>query len=214
MISLITSGEYALFALIVIALVISLTFHEFGHAAMAKAYGDDTAQRAGRLTLNPIPHIDPFGMLMVVLLGFGFAKPVPTDPRNFTSRWASFWVAAAGPLMNLLIAFVVINIFALGQLNDSEWASNTGVSTFVAFLVTINIILMLFNLIPLGPLDGHYMAPYFLPRHLRRPYLEFNFKYGTKIFLVLIVLSILGVPIFSTLFSATQTLIPWLIVVG
>ena len=214
MIALIASGQYALFALIVIALMISLTFHEFGHAAMAKVYGDDTAQRAGRLTLNPIPHIDPIGLLMVVLVGFGYAKPVPTDPRNFNSRWASFWVAAAGPLMNLLIAFVAINIFAFGQLNNAEWAANSGVQTFVIFLVTINLILMLFNLIPLGPLDGHYMAPYLLPQHLRRPYVEFNYKYGTKVFLGLIVLSILGVPIFSFLFSTVQSIVPYLVVVG
>jgi Zn-dependent protease len=72
-----------LFLLIVMALVISLSFHEWGHAFAAKLFGDDTAQRAGRLTLNPLAHIDPLGLLMVVLVGFGYAKPVPTNPRNF-----------------------------------------------------------------------------------------------------------------------------------
>ena len=81
MISLLTSGEYAVFILLLIALVTSLSFHEFGHAVVAKWHGDDTAERAGRLTVNPLAHIDPMGLLMVVLIGIGYAKPVPTDPR-------------------------------------------------------------------------------------------------------------------------------------
>jgi Zn-dependent protease len=100
MLQLIYQGQWPLFLLITIALVISLTFHEFGHAASAKLFGDDTAQKQGRLTLNPIAHIDPMGLLMVVLIGIGYAKPVPTNPRNYTSRWASLVVAAAGPGMN------------------------------------------------------------------------------------------------------------------
>ena len=88
MISMLYNGQIALFLLIVSALVISLSFHEWGHAFAAKMFGDDTAQRAGRLTLNPLAHIDPMGLLMVVIVGFGWAKPVPTNPRNFTSRWA------------------------------------------------------------------------------------------------------------------------------
>ena len=111
MIQLLSQGHYALFAIIVIALVISLSFHEFGHALLAKLFGDDTAERAGRLTLNPFAHVDAFGLMMVVLVGFGYAKPVPTDPRNFRSRWASLWVSAAGPLTNLLLAIVALNFF-------------------------------------------------------------------------------------------------------
>ena len=85
MIQLIYQGEILLFALLIAALVASLSFHEFGHAFVAKLYGDDTAERAGRLTLNPIAHIDVVGLLMVIMVGFGYAKPVPTDPRNFRS---------------------------------------------------------------------------------------------------------------------------------
>src|SRR3990170_2499028 len=97
MINLLLNGQVALFFLIVIALVISLSFHEFGHAATAKLFGDDTAQRMGRLTLNPLAHVDALGLLMVVFVGFGWAKPVPTNPRNFNSRWADLFVSAAGP---------------------------------------------------------------------------------------------------------------------
>ena len=112
-------SQMALGLLIVLALVISLSFHEFGHAATAKLFGDDTAQRMGRLTLNPIAHIDPMGLAMVVFAGFGWAKPVPTDPRNFNSRWADLWVSAAGPGMNLALAFLAINFYSLAY--EMEW---------------------------------------------------------------------------------------------
>ena len=114
MIQLLYEGQWLLFCVILVALLFSLSFHEFGHAWAAKRFGDDTAQRAGRLTLNPISHIDPMGLMMVVFVGFGYAKPVPTDPRRFTSRYAEMLVAAAGPAMNLLLAVITVNIFVQG----------------------------------------------------------------------------------------------------
>lgn len=130
MISMLYSGQIALFLLIVSALVISLSFHEWGHAFAAKMFGDDTAQRAGRLTLNPLAHIDPMGLLMVVTVGFGWAKPVPTNPRNFTSRWADLVVSAAGPGMNLLIAFIGINAYVIGLRFDVDFMQGPGIRTF------------------------------------------------------------------------------------
>ena len=109
MISLIHEGQWLLFGVILVALMISLSFHEFGHAVTALRFGDDTARRAGRLTVNPVAHIDPLGLLMVVFVGFGYAKPVPTNPRLFKSRYAELWVAAAGPAMNLLLAVISVN---------------------------------------------------------------------------------------------------------
>jgi hypothetical protein len=94
MLQLLWRGDYAVFTLLIVALVLSLTVHELGHALVAKWFGDTTAERAGRITLNPIAHIDPMGLLMVVVVGFGFAKPVPTNPANFTSKRADLWVAA------------------------------------------------------------------------------------------------------------------------
>ena len=113
MINLLSQGHWALFSMLLIAIVIALSFHEFGHAWTARCFGDDTAERAGRLTLNPIADIDPVGLLMVVLVGFGYARPVPTDPRKFTSRYADLLVSAAGPGMNLLLAVVAINGLSL-----------------------------------------------------------------------------------------------------
>jgi Zn-dependent protease len=198
MISLIYQGEYVAFLLLIFALILSLTFHEYGHGIVAKWQGDNTAEMAGRLTLNPIAHIDPFGLLMVVFIGFGYAKPVPFDPRNFKSTFSDLWVAAAGPFMNLVVAFVSWNAFLL--LRASGWESTSG-EIFFTMLASINLLLMLFNLIPLGPLDGHYILPYFLPRKLSLHYRVFNARFGTIVFLGLIVLSIAGVPIFSRLFQ-------------
>jgi Zn-dependent protease len=114
MIQLLLQQHYVLFITITFALIFSLTFHEYGHGKVASLIGDDTAERAGRLTLNPIPHIDPLGLLMVLLIGIGYAKPVPTDPRKFNTRWGMLMVAAAGPGMNLLLAVVTINLYVLG----------------------------------------------------------------------------------------------------
>ena len=208
MIELISQGRIALFILIVMALVISLSFHEFGHAFMAKVFGDDTAQRAGRMTLNPIAHIDPMGLLMVILVGFGYAKPVPTDPRNFTSRWADLMVSAAGPAMNLLVAFIAINFYVFGRKAGWSLIEGQGQQFFFIYLARINLLLMIFNLIPLGALDGHYILPYLLPRDLAYRYQVFNAQYGNMALMALVMLSFLGIPIFQFVWSIGAALLP------
>ncbi len=211
MLQLLYEGHFALFLLIVIALVLSLSFHEFGHAATAKIFGDDTAQRQGRLTLNPVAHIDPVGLLMVVLIGFGYAKPVPTDPRNFTSRWASPLVAAAGPAMNLLLACISINLYVIGVQSGWPLFAGDGPRFFFTFLALINLLLMVFNLFPLGPLDGHYIMPHLLPAGMARRYEYLNARYGSQAFLVLIVLSLLGVPIFRYVQRIGEAILPLIV---
>ena len=167
MIQLLYQGQWVLFCIILAALLVSLSFHEFGHAWVAKSFGDNTAQRAGRLTLNPISHIDPLGLMMVVFVGFGYAKPVPTDPRNFTSRYADMLVAAAGPAMNLLLAMITVNLFVQG-LRFGWYVPYDTLPQAMLFVARINLLLMIFNLLPIGALDGHYILPYFLPRQLSR----------------------------------------------
>ena len=208
MLHLLTQGQIALFLLILIAIVISLSFHEFGHAWVAKLYGDRTAELAGRLTVNPLAHIDPMGLLMVVMVGFGYAKPVPTNPRNFTSRWADLLVSAAGPGMNLLLAFVTINAYSLGLSLGLQSLAEPGPMFFFVFLAQINLLLMIFNLIPLGALDGHYILPYFLPRNLAMQYIELNARYGNMILFGLILVSIMGVPIFQNVLGISRALLP------
>ena len=208
-ITLVWNGQVALFALLLGALVLSLTCHEFGHAFAAKRFGDDTAERAGRLTLNPLAHIDPFGLLLVVLVGFGYAKPVPTDPRNFRSRWADLWVAAAGPAMNLVLAVVAWNGFLLLRAADVGFAYTEGAVLLAQLLVLINLLLMVVNLVPIGPLDGHYILPYFLPRRLASAYRHYNARYGAMALMALIVLQLIGVPVFATLMAFASALLPW-----
>lgn len=195
------------FVLITLALIFSLTFHEFGHAKMASLIGDDTAEKAGRLTLNPIPHIHPVGLLLVLLIGFGFARPVPADPRKFNTRWGTLLVAAAGPGMNLLLAFVVINCYALGLRLDFAPFQNEVAYFFFTFLALINLLLMLFNLLPLGPLDGSYILPYVLPKAIARRYIELNYRFGGLVFLGLIALHFLGVPVLETIWRIGEVML-------
>lgn len=204
MIGLIQEGRYDVFVLLIIALTLSLSIHEFGHALVAKWQGDDTAERAGRLTLNPLAHIDPMGLLMVVLIGIGYAKPVPTDPRNFKSAVSDLWVAAAGPFMNLILAFVTWNVYLVLRINGWE---NLGALTFFTILAQINLLLMLFNLIPLGPLDGHYILPHFLPKPMAYRYRVLNARFGTAVFIGLILLNFAGVPLFQALWPLANTML-------
>lgn len=141
---------------------------------------------------------------MVIMVGFGYAKPVPTNPRNFNSKWATLGVAAAGPFMNLLIAFVVLNVFALGLKFGWSFMQSYSMVQFVGIVSTINLILMMFNLIPLGPLDGHYILPYFLPTKLAVLYERYNAQYGFYALLGLMMLSLSGVPIFSAVWDFAQ----------
>jgi len=214
MLNLLFQGQIALFLLIVIALVVSLTFHEFGHALVALLFGDDTAQRAGRLTLNPAAHIDPLGLLMVVMVGFGYARPVPTNPANYTSRWADLAVSAAGPGMNLLLAAVATNLYSLGIVLHWDFLQGRGPAIFFSYLALINLVLMVFNLIPLGSLDGHYILPYFLSRRLATAYRSFNAQYGNLVLLALVALSAVGIPVFAFVMDVGRAILPWITFVG
>lgn len=212
MISLMMQGRYELFIMLLIAIVISLSFHEFGHAWAAKKFGDNTAERMGRLTINPVAHIDPIGLLMVALIGFGYAKPVPTNPSNFNSPQASLWISAAGPGMNLVLAFLCINLQVAALAFQIDVLSGAGAQFFLQYLAFINIILMLFNLIPIGPLDGHYILPYFLTKNHAYQYVKWNAQYGSMVLFGFIGLSMLGVPIFSFLMGFAGNISKFLIV--
>lgn len=207
MLSLLMQGQYAVFLLLLLALVLSLSFHEFGHAIVAKWFGDDTAERAGRLTLNPLSHIDPVGLGMVALIGIGYAKPVPTDPRNYSRAMADLWVALAGPAMNLLLALATWNVYVWFWQNGWQ---NEGALIFFTLLAQINLLLMLFNLIPLGPLDGHYILPHLLPAGLAQGYRRLNARYGTGVFLALVVLSLAGLPLLSGIAELSRAMLDWI----
>lgn len=213
MIQLLFNGQTLTFALLLFTIIISLSCHEFGHAWSAKLYGDNTAEKLGRLTLNPIAHIDPIGLLMIIMVGFGWAKPVPTNPNNFRSFWATLVVAAAGPLANLILAFVAVNIYAFASVNGYAFVQSESASLFFYWFTYINVLLMLFNLIPLGPLDGHYILPYFLPKAIANVYRSLNQRYGAFAILGLLLLSYAGLPVFSALRTASQWLAGALIII-
>ena len=177
-------------------LIFALTFHEFGHAYTAHLCGDDTAKAAGRMSLNPLVHLDLFGSLMVLIAGFGYARPVPVNPNNYRVRNADFYIASAGPLMNLLLG--IIGAFLYGLLAQNSITILVGVPLLflLKLLIIINFNLFLFNLIPLGPLDGNSVFPHFLPPKLRIRYQHWNLRYGSYALIGLVLLSIL-LPNFS-----------------
>ena len=133
-------------------LLLALPIHEFAHAFAAKRLGDDTAERLGRLSLNPLRHLDPIGSLMILFVGFGWAKPVPVNPYRLRHghRAGYALVAAAGPASNLALAAVIAVAWRIGFLQDIP----AGVANFLLVFMSINVTLCLFNLIPLAPLDG------------------------------------------------------------
>lgn len=136
------------------ALTIALTVHEFAHAIVGKWRGDDTAEKFGRLSLNPLSHIDPLGFLMMVTIGFGWAKPVPFDPQNLRSPLKDgLLIALAGPISNLIMAAIAAGLFRI-FLETGAVAMDTMLGAFLLLSVLVNLLLFVFNLIPVHPLDG------------------------------------------------------------
>jgi Zn-dependent protease len=174
--------------ILVITLVIAFTIHEFSHAWVATMFGDNTPRAAGRLTLNPLKHLDVWGSLLLLVAGFGWAKPVPINPYAMRSRSGVMWTSLAGPFSNFLMAILAAIPLRLGVFY-------IGGSNFVGHLLLgfmqINLALMLFNLIPIAPLDGEKIAEYVWPPAWGRV-LERISRYGPMILLLLILLGNFG----------------------
>ncbi len=148
--------------------IVAMTFHEFAHAWIATKLGDDTPRLQGRLNLNPMSHIDPVGIICLVLLGFGWGKPVQINPRNFNGKYsltkAEAIVAAAGPIMNLILAFLFLIIYTIYGLTVTTITTTTNViASILISVISVNIGLGVFNLIPIYPLDGSKVLFHFLP---------------------------------------------------
>ncbi len=176
---------------LIIVLVIAFTVHEFSHAFVADHFGDDTPRNQGRLTLNPLVHLDPLGSLLLLVAGFGWARPVQINPYALERRSpaAPMLVALAGPASNLLMAIVGALPLRFGlvqfSLQTSGWLP-TLYQLFSTF-VFINLVLMMFNLIPVFPLDGEKVLHFFLPPS-GKAVLENIRPYGSLILLALIFL--------------------------
>ena len=190
----------------VIVLVIAFTIHEFAHAWTANYFGDETPEANGRLTLNPLAHLDPMGSLLLIVAGFGWAKPVPINPYTLQRRSpaAVMWVSLAGPFSNLIMAVVAAIPFRLGVLSvyDAQLAIFTAqgpqahplptIPQILYIFIQINLVLMLFNLIPIAPLDGEKIFDYFLPPSWMRV-LDRIRPFGPVILLMLVFFGLIGI---------------------
>jgi len=197
-------------------ILMALTFHEYAHAYAAHRFGDDTARLSGRLTLNPLRHLDPLGTIMIFLVHFGWAKPVPVNPYNLRNpKKDMLWISAAGPLSNMLLALISGLLFRL--FSDfamvAERNSLAGLLLLVVFFsLKINLALAIFNILPIAPLDGSKILYGLLPPGFGKMILTIE-RYGPFILIGLIIfgqvtgVSILGrliwpfVDFFSKLFA-------------
>ena len=162
-------------------LILSLSFHEFAHAWVADFLGDPTPRRQGRVTLNPLKHLDPLGTVALLLVSFGWGKPVEIDPFNLKNPVRdSALIALAGPVTNLLIAGLIAIIVRAVALPESVMEGLIDVTV-------INVVLAIFNLIPVHPLDGSKIVMPLLPRRLGLEYEQFMEKFGLFLMLGLIV---------------------------
>lgn len=198
----------------VIPLVLSLTVHEWAHAWSAFRLGDDTAQRLGRLTLNPLPHIDPIGTLLLPLLGvpFGWAKPVPVNPNRFnrriTMRAGMMITAAAGPAANVVLAVGgTILLGLLIRVEPDMLHEPSAVAELLQVTILLNVALAVFNMLPIYPLDGSRVADGLMPRRWRPAWERFVQFGPIALLAVLLMPQVLGFSILAWPLEQAQTLL-------
>lgn len=210
------TNELLSLVLTIPAVLIAITFHEYAHAFAADRLGDDTPRRQGRLTLNPLAHLDPVGSIMLVFAGFGWGKPVQINPRNF-NRTVSMSkgeaiVSIAGPIMNFVLSIIFsIIYFAIIKFVPEFSYTQLGIIilTLIQITVVINVGLGVFNLIPLPPLDGSKVLNHFLSYNAK----EWFSRYSQVFYIVFIVLWITGIagniisPIINWVYSGITYLV-------
>lgn len=195
-----TAEQWLYILLTLPAVIVAITFHEFAHANAADKLGDTTPRNQGRLTLNPLAHIDPFGFILLMFAHIGWGKAVQINPNNFTSNksrgFCEAIVALAGPLMNFFIAIISCIIYMLIlKLNPSFFIySNIGyiIDIFLTMLITVNIGLGVFNLVPLPPLDGEKIFRNVLP-YKAQEWLDRNYPTLYMVFMILWIFGILEI---------------------
>lgn len=190
-----------------------LPFHEFAHAFVAQKFGDDTARLSGRLTLNPLAHVDPFGALMIIIAGFGYAKPVPVNVGRFKRgkrKQQMALVALAGPVSNIIMAFISMMIF-VGIHRITNFSSEMAYYLYLFFFYacSVNISLAVFNLIPIPPLDGSRILNAVLPDKYYYKLMQYE-RYIIMLIFVLIFTNVLDGPIniaSSLIFNALNAVV-------
>lgn len=186
------SGLLALFAL-TIPLLISITIHEWAHGFTAYRFGDPTPKQQGRLSLNPLSHLDPAGTIALFVVGIGWAKPVQINPRNIHGKYRQMMVAFAGPLSNFVVAFsLLIAIYFLAKANEGFFTTpqaEAGLLSVVFFstilVIRINLALGLLNLLPIPPLDGSNIVRHLLPEKQQNAYFSLA-RFSIPVLLVLL----------------------------
>ena len=168
------------------AVLLSLSFHEFSHGYVAFKLGDPTAKQAGRLTLNPLAHIDPLGTLCMLIFRFGWAKPVPVNVMYFKDRKKGMAItAAAGPISNLLLAFLCLLLFVPVLVYAGWTAVGSYAANFLYIMVMINVGLAVFNLLPISPLDGSKILYAVLPNKIYFSIMRYERSFQPVLFLLL-----------------------------
>jgi Zn-dependent protease len=196
---------------IFIVIMIAFTVHEFAHAYSAYKFGDRTAYDAGRVTLNPRVHIDIFGMILLLIAGFGWARPVPVNRSKFKNpRLMGIVVSAVGPLSNLVTAALgILLLYVLNQTGLMDVGSigvHRAIIHFLYYLITINLMLFIFNLIPIPPLDGYRIIQDLVPLKVRFK-MDQNVHWGMFVFLLIIFIPQLRAVTLDPLFSQSSSII-------
>jgi Zn-dependent protease len=197
-----------LFAAFVVAVIVGITFHEFSHAAVASLQGDQTARSQGRLTLNPLSHLDPLGSIALIVAGFGWGRPVPVTPSRLSNRrFGHVLVGLAGPAANFVLALVsVVALRIAYQPADLSFDVDFTLR-LLDTLVAVNVILGVFNLLPIPPLDGSTLLSILLPPS-RQNIVRFLEQYGIFLLLAMLILAPnLLTPIFRSITEAIYGLV-------
>jgi Zn-dependent protease len=214
------------FGAVVVALLCGIAFHEASHAFTADRLGDHTARLMGRVSLNPARHLDPTGTVFMLIAGFGWGKPTPVNPRflRYGPQKGRALVAAAGPVSNLLLAALASIPMHLGLVDwhspflvprsVSDWSVGEYVGLFLSALIIFNLILAVFNLLPVAPLDGFAVAVGLLPRDLSLTVARWE-QYGPGILMILLVLPyVTGYSVLGDIMSPALNVLVRLIVGG
>jgi len=169
----------------IVGIIYAITVHEFSHAYAAHLQGDGTARQQGRLTLNPLSHLDPIGFIVLLLAGFGWGKPVPFNPYNLKNRkWGPLLISLAGPASNI-ISFLIFGFLMKLLLMNGIIGSENLLATFLGYLIYINFILAVFNLLPIPPLDGSKILYTFIPQNYQHIIVPFE-RFGPFIILAFV----------------------------